>query len=76
MVARVHRGLADYQGSHPLFVNDSHNFTGIDSELLASVFFPDVEARSQPLAGPQTLVSIDAARALLGFEPQHSILDW
>ncbi|MBN1641426.1 MAG: NAD(P)-dependent oxidoreductase [Anaerolineae bacterium] len=68
--------LGDYQGCHPLYVNDSRNFAGLESELLARVFFPDVAARAQPLVGAQTLVSIDAARALLGFEPAYSILDW
>jgi len=68
--------LAEYQGSHPLFVNDSHNATGIDSETLVQVFFPEVEARKHPLPGTKTLVSIDKARALLGFEPQYSLSTW
>ena len=67
--------LGDYEGSHPLYVNDSRNFVDLPSEDLARVFFPDVAARAQPLRGAQTLVSIDAARALLGFEPAYSILD-
>ena len=65
--------LADYEGSYALFVNDSHNATGIDSETLVQVFFPDVEARKHPLQGTETLVSIDRARTLLGFEPQYSV---
>jgi NAD(P)-dependent dehydrogenase (short-subunit alcohol dehydrogenase family) len=65
--------LADYEGSHALFVNDSHNATGIDSETLARVFFPEVKARVHPLHGTETLVSIDRARALLGIEPEHSL---
>jgi nucleoside-diphosphate-sugar epimerase len=65
--------LADYTGSHPLFVNDSHNATGIESETLLCVFFPEVVVRKRPLNGTETLVSIDKARALIGFEPQHSI---
>ena len=67
---------ADYEGSHALFVNDSHNATGIDSETLVQVFFPEVSARKHPLEGTETLVSIDKARALLGFEPQHSLVAW
>jgi nucleoside-diphosphate-sugar epimerase len=65
--------LADYEGSHALFVNDSQNATGIDSETLVRVFFPDVGGRKHPLEGTETLVSIDKARALLGFEPEHSL---
>jgi nucleoside-diphosphate-sugar epimerase len=65
--------LADYEGSHPLFVNDSHNSTGIASETLAQVFFPEVTARAHPLLGDESLVSIEKARALIGFEPEHPI---
>ena len=68
--------LTDYQGSHALFVNDSHNAAGIDSETLVSVFFPEVTVRKHVLAGTETLVSIDRARSLIGFEPEHSIRTW
>jgi nucleoside-diphosphate-sugar epimerase len=64
--------LAEYRGSHPLFVNDSHNSTGISSETLARVFFPDVTERTHPLIGTESLVSIDKARRLIGFEPEYS----
>lgn len=65
--------LVDYQGSHELFVNDSHNAAGIDSETLVQVFFPEAQKRTHPLVGTETLVSIDRARTLLGFEPEYSI---
>jgi nucleoside-diphosphate-sugar epimerase len=68
--------LADYTGSHALFINDSHNATGIASEKLARVFFPEVGARKRPLEGTESLVSIDKARELIGFEPQHSVREW
>ncbi|MBN1641427.1 MAG: NAD(P)-dependent oxidoreductase [Anaerolineae bacterium] len=68
--------LAEYTGSHPLYVNDSHNAAGIDSETLVQVFFPEVEGRAHPLQGTETLVSIDRARAVLGFEPAHSAREW
>jgi nucleoside-diphosphate-sugar epimerase len=72
----IERGLlGEYEGSHALFVNDTHNCVGIESEMLAGVFYPEVEQRQQPLLGTQTLVSVEAARALVGFEPQHSIVD-
>jgi UDP-glucose 4-epimerase len=68
--------LADYRGSHALFVNDNHNAAGVDSEDLVQLFFPEVEGRSHPLHGTETLVSIDRARAVLGFEPEHSAREW
>jgi nucleoside-diphosphate-sugar epimerase len=43
------------------------------TELMAE-FFPDVEFRS-PVDGTQSLCSIDKARGLLGWEPQHSWRD-
>jgi nucleoside-diphosphate-sugar epimerase len=65
--------LAGYQGSHALFVNDSENSTGIASETLAQVFFPEVTARKRVLAGTESLVSIEKARDLIGFEPEHPV---
>lgn len=65
--------LADYEGSHPLFVNDSHNAAGIESETLVSVFFPEVKGRKHPLRGTETLVSIGRARSLIGYEPEYSL---
>ena len=64
--------LADFEGSQPLFVNDSHNSAGVDSEELVRVFFPEVTARRHPLVGNEALVSIERARELIGFEPEHS----
>jgi nucleoside-diphosphate-sugar epimerase len=70
----LEKGLtADYQGSHPIFVNDSENAAGIDSELLVQTFFPEVTARTHALEGTETLVSIDKARALIGYEPAYHI---
>jgi nucleoside-diphosphate-sugar epimerase len=64
--------LAEYQGSHPLFINDSHNRTGMESRLLAELFYPDV-ALKRPLQGTESLVSIGRARELLAFEPRFSV---
>jgi nucleoside-diphosphate-sugar epimerase len=63
---------APYDGSHVLFVNDSHNRSGVPSRELAETFYPEAEIRGE-LEGTTTLVSIDAARALLGFEPEYSV---
>jgi nucleoside-diphosphate-sugar epimerase len=73
----LEKGLtADYQGSHPIFVNDSENGAGFDSEVLLQVFFPNVKVRTHPLQGRETLVSIDKARALIGYKPEYHISDW
>ena len=72
----IEKGLtAAYEGSHPLFVHDSRNSAGIESETLARLFFPEVTARKRPLAGIETLISIDRARELIGFEPEYSFTE-
>ncbi len=68
--------IADYEGSHVLFVNDSHNSVGVPSRKLAAYCFPEVRLWKHPLVGTETLVSIDRARALIVFEPEHSIARW
>lgn len=67
--------LADYEGSYPLWVNDSHNSAGIPTQKLVETFYPDVPLR-RDLAGTESLVSIDKARELLGFAPEHSVSRW
>ncbi|MGC9468388.1 MAG: NAD-dependent epimerase/dehydratase family protein [Anaerolineae bacterium] len=67
--------LADYEGSHPLWVNDSHNSAGVPTQKLVELFYPDVPL-THPLEGTETLVSIDKARTLLGFEPAYSVSRW
>jgi nucleoside-diphosphate-sugar epimerase len=61
---------AGYDGAHALFVNDKNNLSGYDSELLLELFFPQVKARKRPLVGKESLVSIEKARRLIGFEPE------
>lgn len=68
--------LADFEGCHPLFVNDCVNTTGIESETLLQLFFPEVTDRKRPLADAEALVSIDKARQLIGFEPEYSFAEW
>ena len=64
--------FADYEGSHPLFVNDSVNRYLLSSRELARLFFPEAVVRPA-LEGSASLVSITRARALIGFEPEFSI---
>jgi nucleoside-diphosphate-sugar epimerase len=69
----IEKGLtAQFEGSHTLFINDSHNWTGIESRTLAGLFYPDVASFHSDLAGTDSLVSIEHARSLIGFEPEFS----
>lgn len=69
----VEKGLtADFTGSHVLFINDSQNWSGVDSKTLADFFYPDVKTFKKELVGRATLVSIDRARDLIGFEPEYT----
>ena len=63
---------AGFEGAHALFVNDRVNTTGHDSEVLLDLFFPRVTGRKRPLVGRESLVSIEEARRLIGFEPEFS----
>jgi NAD(P)-dependent dehydrogenase (short-subunit alcohol dehydrogenase family) len=67
---------AEYEGCHTLFVNDSHNMTGVPSLPLARLFFQEAALQEERLTGCSTLVSIEAARALIGFEPEYSVGRW
>lgn len=63
---------ADISGSHVLFVNDDHNWTGVPTQVLAGLFYPDVKTFKKELTGTDSLVSIDKARRLIGFEIEYS----
>ena len=60
------------EGSHVLFINDSHNRTGVSSRVLVGIFYPDHASWKRPVEGTESLVSMDAARRLLGYEPEYS----
>jgi nucleoside-diphosphate-sugar epimerase len=68
---------ADVEGAHTLFVNDSHNFTGLPTKELVELMYPQPEAwtgkwKKIPKE-TETLVSIDRARKLIGYEPEYSL---
>jgi nucleoside-diphosphate-sugar epimerase len=68
------KGLtAQYEGAHPLFITQAENRVGVESEELLRLFFPDVTERKRTLLGSESLVSIDRARQLIGFEPEHPL---
>jgi nucleoside-diphosphate-sugar epimerase len=65
--------LAEYEGSHPLFVNNTENMVDYPSRKLAEWFFPEVTEYKTALEGTEALVSINRARQLIGFEPQYAL---
>lgn len=69
----VEKGLeANFEGSHALFINDSMNWTEFETSTLVKFFYPDVPRLKKELHGFDTLVSIDKARSLIGFEPEYT----
>ncbi len=67
---------ATYEGAHALFVNDDQNSLGYDSPTLVRFFFPEVGTPRIRLSGSMSLVSMEKARALIGFEPEYSVATW
>ena len=69
----LEKGLtADYEGAHALFINDHLNSIGYDSRTLVRLFFPEISEAQNHLTGTESLVSIEKARKLIGFEPEYS----
>jgi hypothetical protein len=68
------KGLtADYKGHHVLFANDEVNAIGYDSRALVRLFFPEVTQFNSDMSDSASLISIERARALIGFAPEHSV---
>ncbi len=63
---------AQYEGAHTLFINNRRNWLSYDSRTLVHFFFPDVSESNIALSGSASLVSIEKAHALIGFEPEYS----
>jgi UDP-glucose 4-epimerase len=71
----VRRALElDARGMEICIVANADTVMGRSSAELAAEVFPDVEVRRE-LGEHETLLSIDKARRLLGFDPQHSWRD-
>ncbi|MCA0453737.1 MAG: NAD(P)-dependent oxidoreductase [Chloroflexi bacterium] len=62
-----------YEGSHPLFINGSQNVLGYNSQALIKLFYPHITRFTAPLDGAATLVSIEKARQLIGYEPEFEV---
>jgi hypothetical protein len=70
----LEKGLtADYEGDHILFINAAHNSLDYDSRTLVRLFFSEVTHFKSELSGSTTLVSIERARTLIGFEPEYPL---
>jgi nucleoside-diphosphate-sugar epimerase len=63
---------ADYEGSHPLFVNDSVNCLGLPSRELVARCYPEVIDLRAPLAGDAALITCERAKKIIGWEPSFS----
>ncbi len=59
-----------YEGSHVFFINDGCNRSGVPSKTLVDIFYPGFKAWRKRVKGIEALVSIDRARAFLGYEPE------
>jgi nucleoside-diphosphate-sugar epimerase len=62
--------LVEFEGSHPLFINQCENSTGEESEALLRVFYPEVTERKRTIPGAGSIVSYDRAKELIGYEPE------
>ena len=67
---------ASYDGAHALFINDHHNSAGYDSRSLVRFFFPELSESNVNVSDSASLISIEKARALIGFEPEYSVANW
>ena len=61
----------DKPGFDNFFIANADTVMSRPSTELMAEFFPETEFRA-PVEGTQSLCSIDKARRLLGWEPQHS----
>lgn len=64
--------LAEFDGSHPLFIHDSHTCIDVPSKDLAQLCYPDAEIR-RSLHGTEALISLELARRLIGYEPRYLV---
>jgi hypothetical protein len=70
----IEKGLtAEYEGSHPLFIMNQRNWMGYDAHELVRLFFPEIPEEKNKLSGPSSLISIEQARQLIGFDPEYTV---
>lgn len=70
----VEGGLtAEFEGSHPLYVNSPENSLGQPVAELAKLYSPPVPEIRPQTPGDTCLCSIDRARSLIGFAPEWPV---
>lgn len=57
-------------------VSNHDNSVGVPSKDLAKLYYPEVTTWRQPVEGTETLLSYARAQALIGYEPEVSLLAW
>lgn len=65
--------FAEYEGCVPIFVNAARNSVGLPVRELATLYWPLVVSIREQQEGCDTLVSIEKARSLIGYEPQWAL---
>jgi nucleoside-diphosphate-sugar epimerase len=65
---------ADVKGAEVCIVAAADTVMTLDSAELMSRVYPDVPLQ-RPVRGRETLLAIDRARELLGYEPEHGWKD-
>ena len=65
---------ANLPGFETFVIANADTVVGVPSAELAATYFPNVELK-RPVTGNETLLSIDKAKRMLGFEPAHSWRD-
>ena len=63
---------ADYEGSHPLFVVNSQNWVGYNSQKLLDLFFPGIPVKRK-IEGSDSIISIEKAKTLIGYQSEFPI---
>jgi nucleoside-diphosphate-sugar epimerase len=67
--------VRDFEGCHTLFINSHTNGLGLSIRELAQLYVPEVTRFKPVREGDSSLLSIERARCLLGFEPRYSTWD-
>lgn len=65
---------SDHDGHEPFWAVAADTSAAVDSATLAAEFYPDAELRTE-LSDRESLISIDRAREVLGWEPERSWRD-
>ncbi len=60
---------ADYEGFQPFYVAATQNSAGVPTRDLTDLFYPEVNTWRKNIQGNETLLDIEKANSILGFEP-------